>query len=97
MNSTAHEEEGLSQLRVFAQTVVESFPAAVRSTYYPNMTYDHSASMGKTLVLFESLGIETTQRLLQGQYSADPSKVVLQLQNPMSLGTPQIQIMNQST
>jgi endothelin-converting enzyme len=88
MNSTAQEEEGLSQLRVFAQTVVESFPAAARSTYYPNMTYDHSASMGRTLVLFESLGIETTQRLLQSQYTVDPSKVLLQLQNPKSLGNP---------
>ncbi|KAH7198964.1 uncharacterized protein B0J16DRAFT_392874 [Fusarium flagelliforme] len=88
MNSTAHEEEGLSQLRGVVKTVAEKFPATSNSVRGANMTYDHAASMGETLAFFESLGIETTQRFYQSQYPKDPSKMILSLNTAETSGNP---------
>ena len=88
MNFTAREEEGLSQLRNMAKTVVEKFPATPNSVHGVNMTYDHAPSMGETLAFFESFGIETIQRIMQTQYSKDPSKVILVLSTAGTSGNP---------
>ncbi|RGP71355.1 endothelin-converting enzyme 1 [Fusarium longipes] len=89
MNSTAHQEEGLGQLQIFVKAVVDKFPAEVNPDRpSSNKTYDHSESMGRTLAFSESFGVETTQRLLQGQYTFDPSKVVLSLHPPEKPGVP---------
>ncbi|KAJ4113874.1 hypothetical protein NW768_011404 [Fusarium equiseti] len=88
MNFTAQGEEGLDHVRDVAKTVVQKFPATTMYGRGANMTYNHAKSFGETLVFFESLGIETTQRILQTQYTYDPSKMILMLGYPKALGGP---------
>ncbi|KAF4457921.1 hypothetical protein F53441_274 [Fusarium austroafricanum] len=80
MNSTAQEEQGISQLRELAKTVVEKFPAHIGSKKLRH--FDHSSSMGEIYTLFESFGIETTQRFLQHVESKNPDKTMLMIYPP---------------
>jgi len=88
MNFTAHEEEGLDHVRDVAKTVVQKFPATPMYGHGANMTYNHAKSFGETLVFFESLGIETTQRILQTQYLYGPNKIILKFDYPKGFGGP---------
>jgi endothelin-converting enzyme len=86
MNTTAHEEEGLSQLRLLAKTIVTTLPAS--SNAKKETTYDHSKGVGQLLTLFESLGIETTQRFIQAAEPLNPDKMALGIQPPTDSGLP---------
>ncbi|RSM04172.1 hypothetical protein CEP52_006976 [Fusarium oligoseptatum] len=86
MNYTAIEEEGLSVLSKFVETVVDVFPAGEESG--KNETHDYSKELGETFVLFESLGIETTQRFVNKQNEVDPDEVVLVIDTPSTVDIP---------
>ncbi|KAK2924312.1 Metallopeptidase, catalytic domain superfamily, partial [Fusarium oxysporum f. sp. vasinfectum] len=86
MNTTAHEEEGLSQLRQVAKTIVATLPAS--SNGKKGTVYDHSNGVGQLLTLFESLGIETTQRFIQVAEPLNPDKMALVIQPPTDSGLP---------
>ncbi|UPL03846.1 hypothetical protein LCI18_014780 [Fusarium solani-melongenae] len=86
MNYTAIEEEDLSVLSAFVETVVDVFPAIEESG--KNETHDYSKELGETLVLFESLGIETTQRFVHKQNEIDPDEVLLVIIPPSTVDIP---------
>lgn len=86
MNYTAIEDEGLSVLSAFVETVVDVFPATGESG--GNETRDYSKELGETFVLFESLGIETAQRFLQKPNEIDPDEVVLVIIPPSTVDIP---------
>ncbi|KAJ4121720.1 hypothetical protein NW765_004545 [Fusarium oxysporum] len=86
MNTTAHEEEGLSQLLQVAKTIVATLPAS--SNGKKGTVYDHSNGIGQLLTLFESLGIETTQRFIQVAEPLNPDKMALGIQPPTDSGLP---------
>ncbi|KAM0553405.1 hypothetical protein ACHAPJ_007419 [Fusarium lateritium] len=77
-NYTALEEEGLQTLQRVIKTVVELFPAATASGNKTAVnTTQNSAALGKTLTLFESVGIQTFQRFVVKQQDLDPDEVQL--------------------
>ncbi|KAF9767827.1 hypothetical protein IL306_014947, partial [Fusarium sp. DS 682] len=86
MNITAQEEEGLGQLRNLAKTIVTTFPASSKAK--KGDAYDHSKGIGQLLTLFESLGIETTQRFLQTSEPLNPDKMALIINPPTNPGIP---------
>ncbi|KAI8717735.1 hypothetical protein NCS52_00850300 [Fusarium sp. LHS14.1] len=86
MNYTAIEDEGLSALSAFVEAVVDMFPAAKESG--KNKTHDYSKELGETFVLFESLGIETTQRFVHKQNEIDPDEVLLVINPPSTVDIP---------
>ncbi|KAM0431000.1 hypothetical protein ACHAPT_005634 [Fusarium lateritium] len=86
MNYTAIEEEGLDVLAAFVETVVDVFPATAGSG--KGKTRDYSKELGETFVLFESLGIETTQRFVQRQNEVDPDEVIIDILTPTTVDIP---------
>ncbi|KAF4342467.1 endothelin-converting enzyme 1 [Fusarium beomiforme] len=86
MNTTAHEEEGLGQLRNLAKTIVTMFPPS--SEAKNGTDYDHSRGVGQLLTLFESLGIETTQRFLYIPEPLNPDKMALWINVPSNSSLP---------
>ncbi|KAF4948867.1 hypothetical protein FSARC_13627 [Fusarium sarcochroum] len=79
-NYTALEEEGFETLQEVVKTVIELFPATPASGNKTAVkTTDHSAAFGKTLTLFESVGIQTFQRFVVKQKGTDPDEVQLTL------------------
>ncbi|KAL6365040.1 hypothetical protein LRP88_01018 [Fusarium phalaenopsidis] len=86
MNYTAIEEEDLSVLSAFVETVVDVFPATEESG--KNETHDYFKELGETFVLFESLGIETTQRFVHKQNEIDPDEVLLVINPPSTVDIP---------
>nr|RBQ98330.1 hypothetical protein FVER53263_11912 [Fusarium verticillioides] len=86
MNTTAHEEEGLSQLRQVAKTIAMTLPASGNGK--KGAVYDHSKGIGQLITLFESLGIETTQRFIQIAEPLNPDKMALGIQPPTDSGLP---------
>ncbi|KAF4986628.1 hypothetical protein FDECE_15857 [Fusarium decemcellulare] len=88
-NYTALAEQDLTSLKVVASEIVSTFPALPCPGGNPkNITYDHSAYLGPTLALFESVGVETVQRFFQIQNKIDPDEMVLSLQVPKDSGLP---------
>ncbi|KAJ3532468.1 hypothetical protein NM208_g8425 [Fusarium decemcellulare] len=85
MNYTVQEEEGLDTLKAFVKSIVHLFPATQKSD---NNTEHLSTAFGKTLALFESLGIETTQRILFSQNVYDPDELVLIFSAPTNEDLP---------
>ncbi|KAF5641760.1 endothelin-converting enzyme 1 [Fusarium tjaetaba] len=86
MNTTAQQEEGLSQLRQLAKTIVTTFPAS--GSGKKGTVYNHSKGIGQLMALFESLGIETTQRFLQFPEPSNPDKMALAILPPTDASLP---------
>jgi endothelin-converting enzyme len=82
MNYTALEKEGLEPLTTFVKTVVDTFPAAAGPDKAANQSHDYSTAMGNTIALFESLGIESTQRITQVQKPYNPDEIQLSIVPP---------------
>ncbi|KAL9561383.1 hypothetical protein ACKAV7_014738 [Fusarium commune] len=88
MNYTTLEEEGLEPLTVLVNKVVAAFPATAESDKTAHEPHDYSAAMGKTITLFESLGIETTQRFAQVQDPQSPDRIQLRIMPPSTSDIP---------
>ncbi|KAF5695215.1 endothelin-converting enzyme 1 [Fusarium denticulatum] len=86
MNKTAQQEEGLSQLRQVAKTIVTMLPAS--GNRKKGTVYNHSKGIGQLITLFESLGIETTQRFTQVPEPMKPDKMALAILPPTDAGLP---------
>ncbi|KAH7118617.1 hypothetical protein B0J13DRAFT_680938 [Dactylonectria estremocensis] len=88
MNYEAQEEQGLKYLVKFVETVVDAFPAAAYSNGTVYGVHDYAAAVGKTLVLFEGLGIETTQKFAQTPDFLNPDEMILSIAAPEGLYVP---------
>ncbi|KAI5459009.1 hypothetical protein BGZ63DRAFT_455861 [Mariannaea sp. PMI_226] len=77
MDHTTLEAQGLKTLASFVKEVAEAFPITKGSE-----PYDHSTAMGNALTLFESLGIETTQRMSQKQNNINPTEIHIVISPP---------------
>jgi endothelin-converting enzyme len=82
MNYTALEAQGLEPLVELVKTVVDLFPASAERKNTSHGSHDYSAAMGKTITLFESLGIATTQRFVQMQNPVSPEEIQLAIIPP---------------
>ncbi|KAK7421074.1 hypothetical protein QQX98_002432 [Neonectria punicea] len=80
-NYTSIENQGLKPLATFVKSVVDTFPVNAKSGYT-------SDAMGKTLTLFESLGIETFQRIAQLQNDYDPDEINIFINPPTKSDIP---------
>ncbi|KAM0081577.1 hypothetical protein ACKRZS_006279 [Fusarium odoratissimum] len=79
-NYTALEEEGLQTLQEVVKTIVELYPTTpVSGNKTAANTTQHSVALGKTLTLFESVGVQTFQRFIVKQKDNDPDGVELNL------------------
>ncbi|KAL9567451.1 hypothetical protein ACKAV7_008401 [Fusarium commune] len=88
MNYTALKEEGLEPLATLVKTVVDAFPVTAKSDKTAHEPHDYSAAMGKTITLFESLGIESTQRFAQVQDPHSPDRIQLHIMPPSTSDIP---------
>ncbi|KAH7145377.1 hypothetical protein B0J13DRAFT_501049 [Dactylonectria estremocensis] len=79
-------EEGLNPLAKLVKTIVSDFSAACDNG--DTLPYDHSDAMGKSLLLFESLGIATTQRIGPSQNDYDPEEALINILPPSSSDVP---------
>ncbi|KAI7766950.1 hypothetical protein LZL87_013562 [Fusarium oxysporum] len=79
-NYTALEEEGLQTLQEVVKTIVELYPTTPASgNKTAANTTQHSVALGKTLTLFESVGVQTFQRFIVKQKNIEPDEVELNL------------------
>ncbi|KAM5371410.1 hypothetical protein ACJA88_009397 [Fusarium oxysporum] len=79
-NYTALEEEGLQTLQEVVKKIVELYPTTPASSNKTAAnTTQHSVALGKTLALFESVGVQTFQRFIVKQKDIDPDEVELNL------------------
>jgi endothelin-converting enzyme len=73
INYTAQEEHSLKPLAAFVRSIVDALPASSSITA-ENQTQDDSSAMGKTLTLFESHGIGSTQTIFFRQDNINPNE-----------------------
>ncbi|KPM37954.1 hypothetical protein AK830_g8591 [Neonectria ditissima] len=85
MNYTGLVEDGLKPLASLVKTIVADFLTYDTGATVP---YDHSLALGKTLTLFESLGIATTQRIGPSQNDYNPDESLLNIILPTSSDIP---------
>ncbi|KAH8669436.1 hypothetical protein BGZ61DRAFT_364096 [Ilyonectria robusta] len=83
---TALAEEGLKPLAKLVKTIASDFSAACDNG--DTLPYDHSDAMGKSLLLFESLGIATTQRIGPSQNDYNPNEALINILPPSSSDVP---------
>lgn len=89
LNYTEHTDDGLNPLIDFVATVAEAFPANVAlNSSAGNGTYDHSAALNRTFVLFEGLGIETTQIITVRQDYENPDISMIAFNPPSKTDIP---------
>ncbi|KAH7130947.1 hypothetical protein EDB81DRAFT_905670 [Dactylonectria macrodidyma] len=88
MDYEAQEEQGLKYLVKFVETVADAFPAAAHSNGTVYGAHDYSSAFGKTLALFEGLGIETTQKISQTPDFLNPDEMILSIAAPEGIYIP---------
>ncbi|KAF7550319.1 hypothetical protein G7Z17_g5809 [Cylindrodendrum hubeiense] len=86
LNYTGLAEDGLKPLAALVNTIVTDFPQCSET-----LPYDHSAAFGKTLALFEGLGIATTQRIGPSQNTFNPDESLINIVPPSSSDVPPTQ------
>ncbi|KAH7304300.1 hypothetical protein B0I35DRAFT_363580 [Stachybotrys elegans] len=78
---TTHDqdEEGLQALVAFVQDVTEAFQVAAGSS----PPFDLASAMGRTLTIFETYGIGTTQNIFQRQNNWNPNETHIHIMAPL--------------